>query len=321
MSTIVDRYVHATLRTVAPSRREEIGRELRSSIEDMVDARTENGEPEEGAERAVLNELGDPDRLAVQYTGMRQVLIGPRYFLTWWRLLIRLLVVVPVVVMGVVGVVEVVDGSPFGTVLGEVIGTGLSVAVHVAFWTTLAFALIDRFGFDVDLPEWTVDDLPDVPQERSIPLADTIASIVFYLALVGTMVWQHFAGWVRSDGGSGPALDPELWSSWLPLLIVVLVLSAVFELVLYGRGEWTIGLAVVNAVLSLAFLVPVVYLLLQQMLLSDLFVQAVGMTAEVERNIGVGASVGIVAVVAWEIGDGFVKAVKARGVARERAAA
>ncbi len=321
MSTIIDRYVHATLRTVSPSRREEIGRELRSSIEDMVEARAEHGQPAEQAEREVLTELGDPDRLAVQYTGMRQVLIGPRYFLTWWRLLIRLLVVVPVVVMGIVGVVEVVDGSPFGTILGEMIGTGLSVAVHVAFWTTLAFALIDRFGLDVELPEWTVDALPEVPKERSISAADTIASIVFYLALVVAMVVQHFAGWVRSDGESGPALAPELWSSWLPLLIGVLVLSAVFELVLYVRGEWTIGLAVVNAVLSLAFLVPVVYLLLQQMLLSDLFVQAVGMTAEVERNIGVGASVGIVAVVAWEIGDGFVKAVKARGVARERAAA
>ena len=43
-ATLTDRYVHAVLRSVPEARREEIGRELRSSIDDMVEARTADGD-------------------------------------------------------------------------------------------------------------------------------------------------------------------------------------------------------------------------------------------------------------------------------------
>ncbi|WP_375001132.1 hypothetical protein [Aeromicrobium sp. CTD01-1L150] len=59
-SNIVDRYVHATLRTVPKGRRREIGAELRALIDDMVESRTQDGEPAGVAEHAVLTELGNP---------------------------------------------------------------------------------------------------------------------------------------------------------------------------------------------------------------------------------------------------------------------
>ena len=90
-TNLTERYVHATLRSVPEARRDELGRELRSSIADMVEARTDGGEPEDVAVRAVLTELGDPGALAARYADRPLHLVGPRYFLVYWRLLVRLL--------------------------------------------------------------------------------------------------------------------------------------------------------------------------------------------------------------------------------------
>ena len=43
----------------------------------------------------MLTELGDPDKLAAGYTDRPLYLIGPRYYLDWWRLLKLLLWIVP----------------------------------------------------------------------------------------------------------------------------------------------------------------------------------------------------------------------------------
>ncbi|MGJ9412892.1 permease prefix domain 1-containing protein [Aeromicrobium sp. CF4.19] len=313
MSQIADRYVHAALRTVPQGKREEIGAELRASIADMVEARTENGEPVEEAERAVLTELGNPDALAVQYTGLNQVLIGPRYFLIWWRLLIRLLIIVPGVVATILVILAVVDGEPFGTVVGSLIGDVIGVAMQVAFWTTLAFALIDRYGSDADLPTWSVDQIPDLPARRTVSATETILAIVFYVAVIVLTIVQHFRSWVTDDAGDQVrVLDPDLWSFWLPFLLVVLALSIVLEGVKYAMGDWSFPLATVNAVLGAAFVVPMAWLLTQEMLFSDEFTAAVGMTAEVEGHVGTGLAIGLVLAVAWDAIDGFTKAFRAR---------
>ena len=94
-TTLTDRYVAAAMRTVPEKQRDDLGAELRASIDDQIDARVENGEPHGDAERAVLTELGDPDKLAAGYTDRPLYLIGPRYYLDWWRLLKLLLWIVP----------------------------------------------------------------------------------------------------------------------------------------------------------------------------------------------------------------------------------
>ena len=95
-ATLTDRYVDAAMRTVPEAQRADLAAELRASIDDQIEARIEQGEQQGDAERAVLIELGDPDRLAAQYTDRPLWLVGPRYFaaigiprtvtrnLPWW---------------------------------------------------------------------------------------------------------------------------------------------------------------------------------------------------------------------------------------------
>ncbi|HWM16349.1 MAG TPA: permease prefix domain 1-containing protein, partial [Microbacterium sp.] len=134
-TTLTDRYVAAAMRTVPEKQRDDLAAELRASIDDQIEARVDGGEPRVTAERSVLTDLGDPDKLAAGYTERPLYLIGPRHYLDWWRLLKLLLaIVLPVSAFGV-ALGQTLSGAGFGEIVGSVIATLISVAVHLGFWT------------------------------------------------------------------------------------------------------------------------------------------------------------------------------------------
>ncbi|MGW0215936.1 permease prefix domain 1-containing protein [Micromonospora chokoriensis] len=305
MNTLTDRYLAATLRSVPAPRRDEIASELRASIDDMIEGRTDGGQDATTAEREVLTELGNPDVLAARYADRRLQLIGPTYYLLWLRLLKLLLSFIPALVGTVVTVVEAAEGKGFGAI-GPGLVAAMQVAVQITFWLTLTFAIIERTQAAVDLPEWTVDQLPDAPVRRGIPLADTIASVIMLVLTIGYLPFQHYQSWVRgTDGENIPLLDPALWSFWLPALIVVLVLSVIFEVVKYRIGRWTWGLFGVKALLNLAFSVPLAWLALTDRLLNPALGERLSWVAEVgnRESIGLAIAVGTAAVVIWDLVD------------------
>ncbi|MFJ2082296.1 permease prefix domain 1-containing protein [Micromonospora chokoriensis] len=305
MNTLTDRYLAATLRSVPAPRRDEIASELRASIDDMIEGRTDGGQDATTAEREVLTELGNPDRLAARYADRRLQLIGPTYYLLWLRLLKLLLSFIPALVGTVVTVVEAAEGKGFGAI-GPGLVVAMQVAVQITFWLTLTFAIIERTQTAVDLPEWTVDQLPDAPVRRGIPLADTIASVIMLVLTIGYLPFQHYRSWVKdTDGENIPLLDPALWSFWLPALIVVLALSVIFEVVKYRIGRWTWGLFGVKALLNLAFSVPLAWLALSDRLLNPALGERLSWVAEADNRdaIGLAIAVGTAAVVVWDLVD------------------
>ncbi|PWR05989.1 hypothetical protein DKT68_24040 [Micromonospora acroterricola] len=308
MNTLTDRYLAATLRSVPPQRRDEIATELRASIEDMIEDRAD-GQDGTTAEREVLTELGNPDLLAARYADRRLQLIGPTYYLVWLRLLKLLLSFIPAIVGTVVAIIDVADGNGFGAI-GTGIVIALHVTVHIAFWLTLVFALIERSQPTMDLPDWTVDQLPDAPVHRDISLADTIASVVMLALTIGYLPFQHYQSWVRATNGDNiPILDPALWSFWLPALIAVLLASAVFEIVKYRIGRWSWTLFTVKALLNLAFALPVVWLALTDRLLNPALAERLSWLAEADnRNLlGAAIAVGAAVVMVWDLIDTAMK--------------
>ncbi|MEU7751843.1 permease prefix domain 1-containing protein [Micromonospora sp. NPDC049101] len=309
MNTLTNRYLAATLRSVPAQRRDEIATELRASIDDMIEGRTDGGADPATAEREVLTELGNPDVLAARYADRQLQLIGPTYYLLWLRLLKLLLSFIPALAGTIVTVVEAASGKGFGAI-GPGIVVALHVTVHICFWLTLVFVLIERSQSGVDVPEWNLDDLPDTPVRRGIPLADTIASVVMSVATIGYLFLQHFQSWVPStDGENVPILDPALWSFWLPALIVVLVASVVFEVVKYRIGRWTWALFGTKALLNLAFAVPLVWLALSDRLLNPTLGVRLTWLAESDNRdaLGLAIALGAAVVVIWDLIDTAIK--------------
>ncbi|MGX9348910.1 permease prefix domain 1-containing protein [Microbacterium sp. KNMS] len=317
MTSYTERYIAAAIRTLPPTAQGDVRDELQASIADAIDARVDAGQPFVDAERAVLTELGDPDVLAARYADRPLQLIGPRYYLVWWRLLKLLLwIVIPCAMVGhAIALVLTrraagLDASAnlIGEVIGGSIALGLSVGVHVAFWTTLVFAILERTGTDTGV-RWSVDQLPE-PGGDGTGRSDLIASLVLLGALAGAILWDSAVGFARTPERWMPVLDQRLWPWGIAWLFATLVLSALVAIAVYAKGRWTSALAALNAVAALAFAVPALVLLVQDGLLSPAFTATFlpGAALPVTKAV---LGVVIIAVAGWSIVDGFAKARRA----------
>src|SRR5699024_4793644 len=188
-TALVERYITSTISSLPQHIQDDVRAELTTSITDAIDARTEQGEDPETAERAVLTELGDPAVLAAEYDDRPLHLIGPRYFLTWWRLLKLLLTIVAAVAFAGVALPQLIAQEPIGAVIGESIAAGISAVVHVFFWVTLVFAILERSGADAGA-RWDVDQLPE-PQSTGVGRVDAIASVIFGILAVAVILWDQ----------------------------------------------------------------------------------------------------------------------------------
>ncbi|HEU4318787.1 MAG TPA: permease prefix domain 1-containing protein [Acidimicrobiia bacterium] len=315
MSELTDRYVGATLRTIPEKQRDDIEAELRASIADAIEARyTEDDNPDD-VEREVLTELGDPDRLAADYAGRPSYLIGPEHFFTYRRLLAVLLVTVVPIVAAVVAMAQVLSGSDIGSVFASAMGTAITVAVHIGFWTTVVFYFIERSD-DTELPEtWSLDSLPPTTDRGEIKLGEMIASVVFLvLAIAGLSLTGTLSPFTAADGSAVPIFDPDLWSFWVPYFVAVLGLEIVFEVVKFRVRRWTFPLAWVNLALNAFFAIPAIYLLMSDRVFNEAFFEELGWgSAPNESDLLVRIiAVSIAVVCTWDVFDGFRKAWRGR---------
>ncbi|APZ33544.1 hypothetical protein BOH66_04095 [Microbacterium aurum] len=315
-ATLTDRYVLAVTRSIPEQQRADVADELRASIADQLDARIEAGEPADAAERAVLTELGDPDRLAAGYADRPLSLIGPRYFLEWKRLLILLLWIVPACAAVAVAIAQIIAGATVGEVIGQVVAVTLSVVVHVGFWVTLVFAVLERTtGATGDpLIPWSVDSLPE-PRETGARLSDLVGGIVWVAILAGAIVWDLTIGFVYLHGSWMSFLNPGLWPGWAVVLGALMAGEIVLAVLAYRRGRWTMGLAVANTVLAIVSASVLLWMLGAGLLVNPALydiVIAAGAGADLPQVVGAIVAVGIVGVALWDAVDGFVKARRGR---------
>jgi hypothetical protein len=313
MTTLTDRYVWGVLRAVPEAQRAELEPEIRALVADAVDARIEAGTSDAAeAERAALTELGDPDDLAARYTGRIRYLIGPRLYQAWRRVLVPVLLVVVPIVAAVS-----LAGSLLGEqTIGESIVAGLSsgymVAVMIAFWMTLVFALIERTGTADTMKEltWTPDKLPDVPSTERLGAAELVASVTANVLVAAFIVWQQTAAPIVVGGTGQPILDPSLWSFWLPYFLAVTLVEIVFTIALYRRGRWTYPFAVVNAALGAAFAIPALWLLQNGLLFNPAIIDALDAATGGAWLTPTAIIIGItvLVIVIWDAAEGFWKA-------------
>jgi len=313
MSTLTDRYVWGVLRAVPSVQRVELEPEIRAMVADAVDARIAAGVVPAEAERAAVAELGDPERLAAQYTDRTLFLIGPRLFPDWKRLLTLILpIVVPIVAVAMVGA-ELIGGTGVLEAVAAGLSTAFTVGVMITFWVTVVFAIMERKeipDFEEELV-WTPDRLPEVPPARAgVSLVETAFSVAFLGIAASALVWQQTASPITINGAPFPLFNAELWPFWGTWFLALLALEIVFNLALYLRGGWTWLFAIANTALNLAFAIPAIWLWSDGKLFDPGLVAAfteLGL-AEAMRPTGIVIAVVILAVTAWDVIDGFRQA-------------
>lgn len=323
--TLTDRYVWAVLKSLPESKRVDIDRELRGSIADEVDARVASGEDAAAAERAVLTDLGEPSALARSYTGRVLALIGPDLYPAYVGLLKMLYAVVLPIVTVVHLVVQAFAGTEPGGLVGGTVAIALSLIVHLGFWTTLVFAIAERAGTSMkgvptlDDGPFDAEQLPSIQTDTGGSRSDLIASLVFLAFIPVALVWQQFSSvFEDADGRAIPVIDPALWSFWLPYFLALTAASVVFAIVLYRKGGWNWPLVAVNAVLTVATTVPLVWLLATGNLLNEPFFDQLGWTDYFAAGApgATASSIAFAAIGLWAIADSAWKTMRATRLAR-----
>ena len=261
----------------------------------------------------MLVELGDPIRLAASYADRPLYLVGPALFPEYVRLLRVLLWVVVPIVLVVLVVIGVLQGLTFGGIVGSAIGTAITTGVHIAFWTTLVFAIIERTPSTSRKPivTWTPDMLMDVPTKR-MSFGELIGAVVGAVLGVSLLLLSPILTTVTdADGDPVGVLQPALWDFWVPYLVVLAVVGIAFEFVKYYAGP-SLPLAFSNLVLNAAVVVPVVWLAATGQLLNPAFFEGVGWPegAEVPGILTTVIIVGAILGLIFDAIDGFVKALR-----------
>ncbi|WP_226682813.1 HAAS signaling domain-containing protein [Sutcliffiella horikoshii] len=262
---LIELYVQEVIRRLPESQQEDIGLELRSTIEDMLP----EGYEEEDV-KTVLSELGHPAKLASGYLDKPMHLIGPRFFdvyVSLLKLIIPLAMIISFCVVTFVGILSYSgEGEIFPVIfgmIGEGVWNSLSAGVQTFFWITVTFAMVERYDSSNNTnpitskwKEWTPDDLKDVPY---IPKRKAIGKIELLGSLIWTVIWV--AGYFNANkllgiyekGEEGLTLVTPLFNqsqliSFWALVIVVMMVEVGLVAYKWRLGHWTMKLVIANAI-------------------------------------------------------------------------
>lgn len=321
MTSLTERYLAVVLRGIPEPKRKDVEGELRSSIDDAVEDRVAAGEDPTAAEKAVLEGLGNPARLAAEYAGRPLHLIGPELFLVYRHVLGRLAAIVLPIALVVLTAVQLLSGTGYVAALVEGIVGTLTIGVQLAFWVTVVFAFVERAEATRDARteivgaagRWTVDMLPEPTADR-VTATDTIGEVISTLITIGGLFFLRNLSTVKDAGGEVvPLFDPALTTFWFPVFIGVLASIAMLQVLVFVVGRWTIPLAIGFTILEVTFAVPVIVLALSGTLINPAFAAEIGWPPLAERDgpVMLVIAAATTLVTAWEIFDAFRRARRA----------
>lgn len=193
---LVDRYVLEVRRHLPRDIRDDVAREIGSSIDDAIDARIKETvcSPDEAATE-VLKEFGPPKEIADSYLPSGLCLIGPRLYRPYLRTL-KIAIIGAYSIMIAFILTYLISGNVgpdlfFKAVLNAT-GRFPFRALIIFGLVTIAFALVERFGSPRGTAEkdWDPENLPPLTGETQVNRAGLV---VHSFVLVGLLLLFNFA--------------------------------------------------------------------------------------------------------------------------------
>ena len=248
---LIDRYAAEVGRHLPPRSRGDIEAELRSTLEDMLEDRSQKqGRPVDDAMVfELLKEYGSPNKVAATYQPT-QYLIGPRVYPFFLFVLKLVLTVVTVILLVALGI-QLATQSLAGPELAKAIGSGLlgilTAAIQAFGNIVLVFAIVERvmpnreFQLDEDEKEWEPASLMEEPEPDEVKLKDPITGIAFTAAaMIIFNLYPQLIGFSFLKNGvwtSIPVLT-DAFFRWMPYINVLWALQIALNVLLLRRGSW-----------------------------------------------------------------------------------
>ncbi len=236
-SEMVDRYVYAVIKRLPALQQEDVERELRSLIEDMLQAKSDQPGSEESHLEEVLLELGNPWELSSSYREKKSYLIGPDHY-ELYELILK-------IVLGATGlgiIVAMIVGYVFNppetvlSTIGSFISTVISVLMQAFAGVTIIFAIVERYSNISSTAKkitWKITDLPEIPAStKGFSRAESIVGIVFLVIFLIVLNVSPSLFTTRIIVGRVWVVSPfvgEVFIRLLPLINATIVLSILSE--------------------------------------------------------------------------------------------
>lgn len=282
---LIDRYVYAVTKHFQKDTREDVGKELRANIEDML--------PDNYTDKdvyQVLEELGSPRKLANEYNPQKRYLIGPGYYDDYLSVL-KLVVGICAAVLAGIAIIGFaleppVDGYTNNSIIlliTDLISAVFEGAIQGALWVTIIFVILERSGAESgQVPfsnkQWTPDDLPELPlnDKKKISRAETVFSM-FFTVLFTAVIYvkpQLIAVYMKDDNGALNAtslFNVERLQSYMVIIFAFLLIQFGIFIWKYITGSWNLPLAIVNTIYNVAFCILIIVMINDQALFNTEF--------------------------------------------------
>jgi hypothetical protein len=249
---LIDRYVAEVGKHLPPSSRGDIRAELRSTLQDMLEDRSEKaGRPADNVMVInLLKEYGSPDKVAATYH-RTQHLIGPRlypFFLFVLKIVFTVLTVVLLVGLGIqVATTQALSAVELAKVIGKGLLGILSAAIQAFGNIVLVFAILERvlpaadFDFDEEGEDWDPSSLMKEPEPDEVKPWEPIATIVFSAAVM--IVFNLYPqligiGFLKNGVWTFLPVLTDAFFRWLPCINLLWALQIVLNVVLLRQGRW-----------------------------------------------------------------------------------
>ncbi len=193
---LVERYIYAVTRYMKKEERDDVAKELQSIVDDMLEERCGEAEPDEETVKAVLNELGDPRDLYGKYSSDgKECLIGAPYYGVYKSVMKTVLICVAVGLFAAQLIVCIIDASAMASVaemanfivnmIVEVCATVFDGLAFAFAAVTLGFAVMYHKGIKMDTLFDSLEQLPQLPKKETSVSKSNLAfcmgiSIIFY---------------------------------------------------------------------------------------------------------------------------------------------
>ncbi|GKU83083.1 hypothetical protein [Niallia sp. NCCP-28] len=265
---LIEIYIEEVVRRLPEKNREDIGMELRSTIEDML-----SDDYTEGDVKLVLEKLGNPAILASRYRDQPMHLIGPRYFdlyLSLLKMILPIAAVISLLSMIAEHIIAFNGEEAVMNLVLDMIGIGiwrvLEAGFQVFFWLTIVFAILERTDkvkdktpLTASFQPWKPDDLKNIPY---IPKKKAITKFEVFGSLMWTAIWatlyfyaNHLLG-VYEGGGNRlefiiPALNQDILLQYWAFVVVIVGAEAALAIYQLIKGQWTKNMAIINGVIEI----------------------------------------------------------------------
>jgi hypothetical protein len=283
---LIDRYIAELGKHLPMKNRTDIQKEIRSTLEDMLQDRSQKAGCEASEQMIVelLKEYGNPEDVAASYLPER-TLIGPQLYpifsLVCW-IALSVLAAVLLITMGIGLISTHLTAMEMLKGVGNLILEMASSLIAAFGWIVVTFMILERVfglkevrvkvkgkilehipGIQLETQEekaaWDPRDLPQVEDVEKFSIPGLVAEIGFMIALVMFNFFPQVIGFgfLLNNNWTFLQLLSESFFQYMPYINGLWGLQIILNLILLRQGRWQIptrwlrfGLTVLGIVLA-----------------------------------------------------------------------